>query len=60
MLDGTILNTAMPAMAKDLLPLAHAAAVIAYMLTTALLIPACAGMRESSLAVTPALQPSFL
>lgn len=42
MLDGTILNTALPAIALDLgeAPLRMQAAVIAYMLTTALLIPA--------------------
>jgi MFS family permease len=42
MLDGTILNTALPAIAFDLgeAPLRMQSAVIAYMLTTALLIPA--------------------
>ncbi len=40
-LDGTILNTALPAMARDLLedPLRMQSVVIAYMLTVALLIP---------------------
>ncbi|MCL1986299.1 MAG: multidrug transporter subunit MdtD [Betaproteobacteria bacterium] len=42
MLDGTILNIALPTMAKDLHvdPLRMQSAVIAYMLTAALLIPA--------------------
>ena len=42
MLDGTIMNTALPAIARDLgvNPLRMQSAVIAYMLTTALLIPA--------------------
>ncbi|CAK7062937.1 MAG: putative transport protein HsrA [Desulfovibrio sp.] len=42
MLDGTILNTALPSIAADLgeAPLRMQSAVIAYMLTTALLIPA--------------------
>ncbi len=41
-LDGTILNTALPAMARDLAenPLRMQGVVIAYMLTVALLIPA--------------------
>lgn len=41
-LDGTILNTALPAMAQDLAenPLRMQSVVIAYMLTVALLIPA--------------------
>ncbi len=41
-LDGTILNTALPAMAQDLAenPLRMQGVVIAYMLTVALLIPA--------------------
>lgn len=41
-LDGTILNTALPAMARDLSenPLRMQGVVIAYMLTVALLIPA--------------------
>lgn len=41
-LDGSILNTALPAMARDLgeSPLRMQSAVIAYMLTVALLIPA--------------------
>ena len=41
-LDGTILNTALPAMAKDLgeSPLRMQSVVIAYMLTVALFIPA--------------------
>src|SRR5690606_17210814 len=41
-LDGTILNTALPAMAADLAenPLRMQGVVIAYMLTVALLIPA--------------------
>jgi EmrB/QacA subfamily drug resistance transporter len=41
-LDGTILNTALPAMASDLAenPLRMQSVVIAYMLTVALLIPA--------------------
>jgi len=41
-LDGTILNTALPAMARDLgeSPLRMQSVVIAYMLTVALLIPA--------------------
>lgn len=41
-LDGTILNTALPAMARDLAedPLRMQSVVIAYMLTVALLIPA--------------------
>jgi EmrB/QacA subfamily drug resistance transporter len=41
-LDGTILNTALPTMAKDLgeSPLRMQSVVIAYMLTVALLIPA--------------------
>lgn len=41
-LDGTILNTALPAMARELLedPLRMQSVVIAYMLTVALLIPA--------------------
>ena len=41
-LDGTILNTALPAMARDLAedPLRMQGVVIAYMLTAALLIPA--------------------
>src|SRR5882672_4677558 len=41
-LDGTILNTALPAMAADLgeSPLRMQSVVIAYMLTVALLIPA--------------------
>jgi len=48
MLDSTILNTALPAMAKDLLvsPLRMQSAVIAYMLTTALLIPASGWLAE--------------
>ena len=48
MLDGTILNTALPAMARDLLvsPLRMQSAVIAYMLTTALLIPASGWLAE--------------
>ena len=42
MLDGTILNTALPTMAKDLHtnPLQMQSVVIAYMLTVALIIPA--------------------
>ena len=42
MLDGTILNTALPAMARDLNenPLNMQSVIIAYMLTVALLIPA--------------------
>lgn len=42
MLDGTILNTALPSMARDfgVAPLRMQSVVIAYMLTTALLIPA--------------------
>ncbi|SBV95019.1 putative transport protein HsrA [uncultured delta proteobacterium] len=42
MLDGTILNTALPGIARDLMvsPLRMQSAVIAYMLTTALFIPA--------------------
>lgn len=42
MLDGTILNTALPGMARDLevSPLRMQSAVIAYMLTSALFIPA--------------------
>lgn len=41
-LDGTILNTALPAMASDLAedPLRMQGVIIAYMLTVALLIPA--------------------
>ena len=41
-LDGTILNTALPAMARDLAenPLRMQSVIIAYMLTVALLIPA--------------------
>ena len=41
-LDGTILNTALPSMARDLAedPLRMQGVVIAYMLTVALLIPA--------------------
>ena len=41
-LDGTILNTALPAMARDLAedPLRMQGVIIAYMLTVALLIPA--------------------
>lgn len=41
-LDGTILNTALPSMARDLMedPLRMQSVVIAYMLTVALLIPA--------------------
>ena len=41
-LDGTILNTALPAMARDLAenPLRMQAVIISYMLTVALLIPA--------------------
>ena len=41
-LDGTILNTALPAMANDLNedPLCMQSVIIAYMLTVALLIPA--------------------
>lgn len=41
-LDGTVLNTALPAMAADLAedPLRMQGVVIAYMLTVALLIPA--------------------
>ena len=40
-LDGTILNTALPSMARDLAedPLRMQGVVIAYMLTVALLIP---------------------
>ena len=42
MLDGTILNTALPAMARSLheSPLRMQSTVIAYMLTVAMLIPA--------------------
>ena len=42
MLDGTILNTALPGIARDFMvsPLSMQSAVIAYMLTTALFIPA--------------------
>ena len=42
MLDGTILNTALPAMAKDLHtnPLQMQSVIISYMLTVALVIPA--------------------
>ncbi len=42
MLDGTIMNTALPGIAQDLMvpPLSMQSAVIAYMLTTALFIPA--------------------
>ena len=41
-LDGTILNTALPAMASDLKenPLRMQGVIVAYMLTVALLIPA--------------------
>jgi EmrB/QacA subfamily drug resistance transporter len=48
MLDGTILNTALPAMATDLdvSPLRMQSAVIAYMLTTALLIPVSGWLAE--------------
>ena len=42
MLDGTILNTALPGIGKDLgvSPLRMQSVIIAYMLTTALFIPA--------------------
>ena len=48
MLDGTILNTALPTMATDLgaSPLRMQAAVIAYMLTAALLIPVSGWLAE--------------
>ncbi len=48
MLDGTILNTALPAMAVDLRvdPLRMQSVVIAYMLTCALLIPASGWMAD--------------
>jgi EmrB/QacA subfamily drug resistance transporter len=48
MLDGTILNTALPTMAKDLLvsPLRMRSAVIAYLLTTALFIPVSGWLAE--------------
>lgn len=47
-LDGTILNTALPAMARDLSenPLRMQGVVIAYMLTVALLIPASGWMAD--------------
>ncbi len=43
MLDGTILNTALPGMAQlfGVAPLKMQAVVISYLLTTALIIPAC-------------------
>lgn len=48
MLDGTILNTALPAIARDFgeAPLRMQSAVIAYMLTAALLIPASGWLAE--------------
>ncbi len=48
MLDGTILNTALPGMARELgvAPLRMQSVVIAYMLTTALLMPASGWMAD--------------
>ncbi len=48
MLDGTILNTALPSMGESLNvdPLRMQAVVVAYMLTTALLIPASGWMAD--------------
>ena len=60
-LDGTILNTALPAMANDLNedPLRMQGVIIAYMLTVALLIPASGWIADRFGTKKSSLVPSY-